>query len=539
MKKKDATGIIKIEKIDANLIEKLTGFSREITDEYVSIYIGLESIYVAEATNKAGVLNIISLVRVPIKNVDALSLKSSEMNKNFFKDRFVWLEPIKRVFEDKKFKNKQVCITLSSDFSIYRHFVMPQIERKFWKQSIPMQAKKFIHFPFDQAMFSYNAYNFETKISKQKKLGVLFGLTDKYIVDQIKKGMKELDLDLRGIEISILSLSRLLNMKDKGSKDTGQIYGYFAKSKGSFLFVNKAKPLLQKDISFSGVYTTERRKLEISSYVDFISNQFEKDPFKETVLLGGANKETWKMILEGAVKKDIREFDINEVLGFESSEIEELSCIGGCFKYSDTFGIGFDLTGEQRSAKIDNKALMFLWKVVGLGILILIVFCVLTQMKSYMVGKELAGAKASGTLLSEFANLSSRVIKKKIEDTKIEERQLTDIFTVERVTPVMAQLVNIVPEDMWIGGFSYKYPIFSAKSKISRSKQLQINGFILSEGGRKQELEIGDKFKDDVVMDKVFRKFCTPVSTEIKYRVPNKSSAQKNEAARFTLDCSN
>lgn len=528
---------IKIEQIDANLLEKVTGLRREVTDEYLSIYIGLENIYVAEATNSAGVLNIISLVKVPIKGVDTKAFKSSEMNKEFFKDRNIWLNPVRKIFAEKKFKNKQVCVTLSPEFSIYRHFVMPTIERKFWKQSVPLQAKKYIHFPFEQAMFSYDVYSFETKISKQKKLGVLFGLTDKYIVDEIKKGMKELKLELRGLEISIISLSRILNMKDKGSKDSGQVYGYFSNDKASFLFVNKAKPLLQKDINFSGMYTTERRKLEITSYVDFISNQFEKDPFKETVLIGGAEKKTWGAMLEGVINKPIREFDINEVLGFESRGVEELACIGGCFKYSDTFGINLDLTGEQRSAKMDNKVLMFLWKIVGLCIAVLLIFCFTPQVKSFMVGKELKRAKSSGALMQEFSNMSASSIKQKIQDTKREERMLTEIFSIERITPILGRMIEIIPNEMWITRLSYKYPMLAGKSKISKDKELGLSGFINAHTSRKKELEIGDTFRDTITKDEKFRTFCSVVSTEIRYKVPTEAKAKKDEATQFTLDC--
>ncbi len=528
---------MKIKKIDANLIEKVTGLRREVTDEYLSIYIGLDNIYVAEATNTAGVLNTISLVKVPIKGVDIKAFKSSEMNKEFFKDRHIWLEPVRKIFAEKKFKNKQVCITLSPEFSIYRHFVMPTIERKFWRQSIPIQAKKYIHFPFEQAMYSYDVYNFETKISKQKKLGVLFGLTDKYIVEEIKKGMKELKLDLRGLEISIISLSRLLSMKDKGSKESGQIYGYFSDDKASFLFINKAKPLLQKDINFSGMYTTERRKLEITSYVDFISNQFEKDPFKETVLLGGVQKKTWGAMLESVIAKPIRELDINEILGFESRGVEELACIGGCFKYAETFGINLDLSGEQRSAKMDNKVLTFLWKIVGICIMILLVMCLVTQVKSYMVGQELKKARTSGALMQEFSNMNASSIKNKIEETEREERMLTELFDIERVTPAIARMTEIIPEDMWITKLSYRYPMFAGKSKISKAKEFVLSGFMFSEMSRKKELEIGDEFREAITKDEIFKNLCSMVSTGIRYKVPTETSTKKNEATQFTLEC--
>jgi len=528
--------------ISSETLEKITGIKKEEREEYLGIYIGLDYIFIAEATNKNGILDVMSLVKIPVKNVNRNNLRSSEMNRSFFDDETVWLEPLRKVFSEKKFRKKKAVVSLSADFCIFRHFVMPYVERKFWRQSIPLQAKKYLHFPFEQGIYSYGTFEYETKVSKQKKLEVLFGITDKRIAESVRKGLKAVGITVVGIEPSICSVSRLLKFKDKEvDPSQGRIYTYFTGDKGSFIFINKSAPLLQKDIVFSGMYTTERRKLEVTSYIDFITNQLEKNPFEETVLLG-RDKKVWGPLLESAISKPVRVLNIHEVMGFESKHIGDIASVGSCFKFSEIFHINLDLTGQNQSVELENKALYFIWKMIGLAVLIILLFAGYMQIKSFIIGKQLdrqiRRVQKSNVVLDEFRGKSAKQIKQEIEDRDQEDIIMQKIFRSPKLTSKMVALAKITPKEVWIDKLEYKDDVFVSENKISKNRKLDIDGFILSKEGRKRELEIGDKYKEDFVQDEELKKICSP-STEIKYKIPEteKGKSERETATNFFLSC--
>ena len=124
----------------------------------LGIYIGIDEMYIAQSSKKDSGTVLESLVRVPINSVDKTLLKPLDLNEAFF-SMDNWLEALGKVTSKKKWKTNKVVVSLAPAFCLLRHFVIPAaIERKMWKSSIPLQARKYIHFPFEKAEYAYHVY---------------------------------------------------------------------------------------------------------------------------------------------------------------------------------------------------------------------------------------------------------------------------------------------------------------------------------------------------------------------------------------------
>ena len=178
-------------------------------------------------TTVAGGMEVNSLIKLPMTDVPQDTLRPGDLNETFFDSTKHWLEPIQKIIESRDFNTKDVVVSLDPAFCIYRHFVIQNISRSYWKQTIPLQARKYIHYPFEKGVYDYYVYPFDAPLSKTKKLGVVFCMTSSKIVSALASGMKSIGLNLVAVECSALSTYRLLTQIDKeNSEEKGIIYEF-------------------------------------------------------------------------------------------------------------------------------------------------------------------------------------------------------------------------------------------------------------------------------------------------------------------------
>ena len=189
-----------------NLSEVLVGNNMKAHPDCLGIYIGIDEIYVAQSAKRDGGVVLESLIRVPVNMVDRSKLKPLDLNESFFTMEY-WRDSLAKVTAKKSWNTTKVVVSLAPEFCLLRHFVISiPMKRQEWAEGIPNEARKYIHFSFDKAVYSYHVYEFETAATKQKRLGVVFAMTTKGIVASLEKGLKAVGLDLVSVEPSCLSL---------------------------------------------------------------------------------------------------------------------------------------------------------------------------------------------------------------------------------------------------------------------------------------------------------------------------------------------
>ncbi|MBO7237969.1 MAG: hypothetical protein J6U96_01600 [Elusimicrobiaceae bacterium] len=523
-----------------NLAETLIGKNMKAHPEALGLYIGLEGMYIAQSTRKDGGIVLESLLRVPVPAVDRAKLKPLELNDEFF-DEGNWLDALAKVAARKQWKDTKVVVSLSSAFSLLRHFVIPTvIERKHWKEAIPLQARKYIHFPFEKTLYSYHAYEFETAASKQKRLGVIFTMTPKKIVEKLEKGLKSLGLDLVAIEPAPLSLSRAFSENDKEAiNDVGRIYSFFGTDMASFVFTHQHAPVLVREVDLAGALPAERRRFELTNCTEFIAKQLERDPFEEAIIMG-VNTDSWTPSLEADAKKPVRKWNLREVYGIETKAAGEMAAIGASMKFYDNKSPELDFVKRNRLSDYEFNAGLMAWKIVGvIGVLLFLLFLKNwwgVQVDQHNLKKQ---KRQSNTAIADFDGLTAQQIQNNLNKIKTQNANLEGVLSGQPSAPLLADIVAAIPNEIWINKLTYKEE-FPPKKTSARS--LTFEGSIQTGGGADKDIVLGNQFRDKLARMPAIRALCS--KPDIQFRAlallgDNNSSrgTRSNKETSFVFTC--
>lgn len=517
--------------------ESLIGKNMNAHPDCLGLYIGLDEIYVAQSAKKDSGTVLESLVRVPISDVDRTLLKPLDLNETFFSVNN-WLDSLGKVTSKKKWKTNKVVVSLAPAFCLLRHFVIPAaIERKMWKSSIPLQARKYIHFPFEKAEYAYHVYEFETAATKQKRLGVVFAMTTKLIIERLQKGLKSVGLELVSVEPSSLSLGRAFSDSDKEAVGSGgRIYSFFGHDMASFVFLNENAPVLLREVEISGSLPAERRRFEITNCTEFIAKQLEKDPFEEAVIVG-QDTDPWIPALEADSKKPVRKWNLSEVYGIETKSAGEIAAIGASIKFYNEKTPDVDFTKGNRLSAYEFNASLTAWKVAA----VLMVLILLLIGKGWLGVKstesELKKARAANRqTIQDFEGLTASQIQSNLSKMKSQNSNLDSMLKYNHlITPVLMDVVDTIPPEIWITKISYtdQFP-----GKGGDARQLTIEGFIKSGKDGRADLALGNKFKDSLVQKPNLKPFCGTTGNITYANVagtgPGGSSSNRSAAGKET-----
>jgi len=479
-------------------LDSLLGIKRFDYRECLGIYISLTDVYVAQITAKSGGISVDSLIKLPVGDIQPGVLKPADLNEGFFSNTKYWLDPIKKIIESKKWNTKDVVVSLAPNFSIHRHFVMQDMPRHYWRQAVPLQARKYIQYPFERGVYDYNVYSFFGSLSKTKKLGVVFSMTSSRIVAVIEAGMRSIGLNLVAVETAPMSIYRIFNQTDKEAMaGKGAIYTNFTPHTGQFVFAIKDTPVLMREVEVQRAIGN-RNRLEITNCTDFISKQLEKNPFEDTVVVSD-DGDFWSPVLESEVKRHVRMWKISEIFGFKVEGFPEMASIGACLKFLNDKVADIDLYRKNRSSDEEISGTITLWKLAVMLVLIFAGWGFYTQMNSMVVSRELAKKESISQTesIDDFKGLYASQIKDKVAVMTKNAKTLAQLLKPVSYTEKLSALPDLLPPEMWLSSLSIKYPYALQTPKEKNALTMEGMASVLE--GREKELALGNKFRS--IMD--------------------------------------
>ena len=523
-----------------NLSEVLIGTNMKAHPDCLGIYIGIDEIYVAQSAKRDGGLVLESLIRVPVNLLDKRQLKPLDLNESFFTMNY-WKDALAKVTAKKTWNTTKVVVSLAPEFCLIRHFVIGiPLKRTEWAEGIPNEASKYIHFSFDRAVYAYHAYEFETAATKQKRLGVVFAMTTKTIINRLERGLKAVGLDLVSVEPACISLGRAFSDNDKEAVGKGgRIYSFFGKDSANFVFLNGVVPVLERDVEISGSVPAERRRFEITNSAEFISKQLERDPFEEAVIMG-YQVDPWIAALEADARKPVRKWDLSEVFGIETKSAGEVAAIGASSKFLDPKTPDIDFTKGKRLSTYEFNASWTVWKVTLLIAALMLSYVgkgyldVLAA--NYQLKKKQAAASRT---LEDFKGLTSSQLQTNLDNIKNQNEILSDVYANSPLaTPVLNAVAQAVLPKMWLTkvSFSASFPL-----RHQGEGKLTLEGYISAGKEGTEDLLVGGQFKESIAKQPALKRLCR--NANIRYVNISASTLRKTRASKegtqFVLTCEN
>jgi len=521
-----------------NLSEILIGNNMGAHPNCLGIYIGIDEIYVAQSVKREGGVALESLIRVPVNIVDKSRLKPLDLNETYF-TMDNWLDALGKVTSKKTWDTNKVVVSLSPEFCLLRHFIITvPLKRKEWASGIPNEARKYIHFSFNKAVYAYHVYEFESSATKQKRLGVVFTMTTQTIIERLKKGLKSLGLELVSVEPDCLSLGRVFSDNDKEAIGGGRIYSFFGKERASFVFINEMAPLLGREVEISGSLPAERRRFEITNSTEFIAKQLEKDPFEEAVIMG-YNTDQWRAALEADARKPVRSWDLKEVFGIETKSVGEMAAIGASGKFFNQRVPDIDFTKGNRLTAREFNASWTMWKIVLIVLLVLGLLLAKSYVGLLLANYEVKKKQGSAIgLLEDFKGLTASELSNNLSSIKTQNDTLSMIYgSTPLMTPILVAVANSLQPNMWLTRVSYA----SSFPNTRRGEgTLEITGVIASGKESGEDLIIGGRFKETLAQQRELASLC--YNANIRYTQGSSATASRAKGAtsetHFTLSCS-
>ena len=215
-------------------------------------------------------------------------LRPMSVNSDFFNEGAPWVNAFRTAIRKIGWDTSSAVVTLSPHFAILRYFVMPVVEKRFWSKSIPIESKKYIPVSFDEVVYDYTAYPLEGG----KKLGVIFGLTQRKSVEFILNTLKASNLELAAVEINPSSAERLfasLDPKDHAAKG----YIHFSGGSSFMLFSSGGYPVLYRETDCKPPARCGRKRLDVKGAIQFVDRYIGASAYKHLMLSGDA-LDLWK-----------------------------------------------------------------------------------------------------------------------------------------------------------------------------------------------------------------------------------------------------
>lgn len=471
----------------------------------MGIYISPSEICLSEVkVDKNSRLEVQHLVKIPTEFTSKGGMtRPLSINSDFFNEKAPWIAGFNQAVKKVNWGSSNAVVTFSPQFAILRYFVMPVMERKFWSRSIPLESKKYIPVAFEEVIYDYNA----VPIDGGKKLGVLFGLTQRKSVEFLINALENAGLKLVSLEGNSCSMERLfafLDPKDHASK----AYIHFSAAQSLTLFSNDGYPVLYRENDFDSSSTiSERKRLDVKGAVQFVERYVGGQGYKN-LMLSGENLDVWKTTADQESPMPALTWEPSKLADLKDNDAASLFSVGASLKGMAPGKLTLDLSGISTAARLEKQVQGYVWNITFLLGGIMLLLSLISQTRLFMLDSKLSSLKAKAGNVSELEGSSEAAIKTKIASLQENGRTLYNLLgDTDSVAPKMQVIVDNIPAEIWIAELHYANP-FSSDVMQSTPKDMIISGKTMLKGDIK--FRMVDFFVKAIKNSREFKVFSPP-----------------------------
>lgn len=431
-------------------------------------------------------------------------MRPLSLNSDFFSEKASWVTPFKQAVKKINWDTSSVVVTLSPQFAILRYFVMPSVDRRFWSKSIPLESKKYIPVSFEEVVYDFNALPTEGG----KKLGVVFGLTQRKSVEFIAETLKSVGLTLTAVETTPVSMERAMAFVDAKEHDS-RGYIHFSENASFMLFSHSGYPVLYRETETeSGGTMSERKRLDIKGAVQFVDRYVGGKDYK-AVMLSGDGAEGWKPMAEKeAAPVSVQVWEAGKLCGLKDNDAAALLAVGAALRGRTQGPVLPDISGISTAANLEKQVQGYVWNITILLGSLLLLLSLIAQARLVVAGSQISSLKAKVMNVPELDGLDADTIRTRINNMQTGAMILEGLVSeVDPFAPKLASLSDRIPPDLWISAITYSNP-FALSEVQSGVKELRISGETFLRGEMKGRMV--DAFAKSIKAAEEFKTYGPP-----------------------------
>jgi len=431
-------------------------------------------------------------------------LRPLSLNHDFFNEKASWLVPFRQAVKKVSWDSTTVVVTLAQQFSIIRYFVMPAVDRRFWSKSIPLESKKYIPVSFDEVVYDFSA----VPADGGKKLGVLFGITQRKSVEFLTETLKSCGLTLSALEVTPISFERILGHLDPKEHDS-RGYIHFSENMTFMLFSHNGYPVLYRETETeSGGSMSERKRLDIKGGVQFVDRYVGGKDYK-AIMISGDGADGWKPMAEKeAAPIPVLSWDAAKACGLKDNDAAALLATAAALRGRTSGPALPDISGVSTAADLEKKVQSYVWNIsFVLGGLILALW-LLAEGRTMMLSSKISSLKAKVVNVPELEGLEADTIRSRIETMGTNSTVLEGLVSdIDPVAPKLAAVADRIPPDLWVTNLTYSNP-FALSEMQTGEKTMRIGGETFLRGDLKGRLV--DAFTKSLKAAEEFKVYSAP-----------------------------
>ncbi len=503
----------------------------------IGVYISPKEISIAQTRlGKDGKLDAEHLIKIPtaFQAKEGL-LRPLSLNNDFFDEKAAWVEAFKTAVKGVSWGSSSVVVTLSPQFAILRYFVMPVVEKRFWNKSIPIESKKYIPVSFSEVVYDFAV----SPLADGKKLGILFGLTQRKSVEFITGIFKDLRLELAAIEVTPSSVERLFAFLDP-KEHAVKAYIHFTGGASLMLFSSAGYPVLYRETDYEAASTmSERKRLDVKGAVQFVDRYVGGQEYKR-LMLSGDGAEAWKAVAEQETTMPVEIWTPAKAAALSENYAASFFSIGASMRGRVQEAPALDISGITTEAMLEKRAQGYVWNIAFVLGGLLLFMSLISQVRIMMLGTKLSAVSAQVVNASELEGSDSDAITAKIEKLQSNLKILSVLITdTDFLAPKLHVIAENIPSELWLEDIQYRDP-FAASEQQASEKEMTLSGLTELSGDIKQRMV--ENFSKAVKLSPEFKTFGPPngtmaFTTESGTGGVGGYGEQKRKSSGFTIVC--
>jgi hypothetical protein len=490
------------------------GAKTEKVSACLGMYIGPETIYIAETHLEKGKLIVDHLVRIPVPAPEAgkggAPGTGSTLNTDFLMDNAKLSALIKQSMAQVRWNTKDVMLTLSHHLGLLRYFAMPEIERRYWNSSVPLEAKKYIPIPFDVLSYDYQVVSLPPDANGKNRQGALVAVTQKKNLSNLTALLASLGLRLVGMEVAPCSALRLWESLDKACAGKAHCQVHFDGGNIRIMLADKGLPVFFREL-FLGADASlgEFRKVDLGGCLAFAQKQLGVGNLSQ-LRVSGTNGaiSAWADAFTQEVGTQAQTQDTAGMLGIKGGDWGGYASIGASMRYLQPSTLVLDLgkvgkiTDEERRTAKSSLAIM------GTIAVFFAVTGVFNNMMFKYKERVLAKYRRPPEVEAIFTGKGKNTIEAMLKGMQSQTGMSQNLNPESSVktTALLKDVVESLPEKVWLTSLTINNPVVAGTTGIT----MDLWGHAVAATlGEEQELCLSfrDKLQKSPLVGKTFKDF--------------------------------